>query len=106
MRRAMLAFVLLVVGCDGGSVSIGDAPDKFRSEYCRYLARCGLVPSEGECANLNIGIGTTIDPSLQAAIDEGKVKYDGDALARCYEAIGSFTCDRTDQNGRQLTSQA
>lgn len=106
MRRAALAFVLLVVGCDGGSVSIGEAPDKFRSEYCRYLARCHLVPSEGECEDLNIGISLNVDESLQAAIDAGKVKYDGEALARCYEAIGGFSCDRTDENGRRLTSQS
>jgi hypothetical protein len=104
MRRAALAFVLLVVGCEGGSVSIDGAADKFRDEYCRYLARCGLVPSESACHDLNIGITFNVDDSLEAAIEAGKVKYDGEALARCYERIGSFSCDRTDENGRQLTS--
>jgi hypothetical protein len=104
MRRATLAFVLLVVGCDDGGVPLDAAGEKFRDEYCRYLARCGLVPSESACHDLNIGISFNVDESLQAAIDAGKVKYDGEALARCYERIGSFSCDRTDENGRQLTS--
>ena len=105
MRIQALALVCLAVGC-GGGISIDEAGDKFQSEYCKYLARCHVVPSESACHDLNIGISLTPDASLDEAINQGKVKYDGEALAQCYETIGSFSCDRTDENGRRLTSQS
>lgn len=99
MRGLALVFVS-IAGCGEDGVSLEDVPEKFRSEYCRYLARCGVVPSEAACAELNIGLTLNVDPSLQAAIEMGKVNYDGELLARCYEQLGSASCDRTDEKGR------
>ena len=103
MRGLALALVVIsVVGCGDDGVPLDDLPEKFRSEYCRYLARCGVVPSQSVCEGLNIGLGLSVDPSLEAAIDAGKVKYDGNLVASCYEQLGSASCDRTDEKGRMF----
>ena len=105
MRAAFLLVFVGLVACGddgGGSVSLDDAPSVFRAEYCRYLTRCGVVPDEAECAGLNIGFGSHVDPSLRAAIDAGKIKFNSAILGRCYHQIGSISCDRTDESARQF----
>ncbi len=108
--RAVCVLVLVgIFGCgdDGGdSVSLDEASDLFRSEYCRYLARCGDVPDEATCLEMNLGISNNIDPSLRAAIDAGKVTYSGSNLSSCYHAIGSMSCDRTDGTVRAFGGDA
>lgn len=101
-------FVLVIVGSfgcgddGGGSVAIEDAPALFHEEYCSYLARCGLVPDEASCLDLNDNISLHIDASLIAAVHAGKVKYDGSIIGRCYRSIGAISCDRTAESGRSL----
>jgi hypothetical protein len=108
--RAVIVLVLVgLTACGddgGGSVSLDDAADVFHAEYCRYLARCGDVPDEATCAGMNLGISNNVDPSLRAAIDAGKVKYNGANLGRCYHAIGDMSCDRTDGSVRSFGGDA
>jgi len=74
----------------------------FRAEYCRYLARCGAVPDQASCLDMNVNITTNSDPNLKAAIEAGKIKYDGGIIGRCYHQIGDLSCDRTDEKARTL----
>ncbi len=101
MRSSLALGLVVLVGCGGGSgIDLDDVPDAIKSEYCQYLARCHLVQSESECKSLNIGLDIHIDASLRAAIDAGKIKYDGSKLGECYAALGDQSCDRTSEDAR------
>jgi hypothetical protein len=94
--------IVLVLGACSNSVSLADYPDAFRDAYCNYLARCGAFPDVDTCKKANIGFNLHIDPSSQAAVDQGKVIFDGDTAAKCLDEFGSQTCDQTDASGRSL----
>jgi len=100
MRR--WALVVLCVGACGNSVSLADYPEAFHDAYCSYLARCGVFPDADTCKKANIGFNFHIDPSTQAAVDMGKVVYDGDTAAKCVDEFGGQTCDQTDASGRSF----
>ncbi len=103
MRAAFLLVVVGLAGCgdDGGdAITLDEAPGVFRSEYCRYLARCGAVPDVASCIGLNTGITSNVDPSLRAAIEAGKIDFDGGILGTCYHQIGDLPCDRTTELAR------
>lgn len=107
MRSSLALGLVVLVGCGGGSgIAIDDVPDAIRDEYCQYLARCHMVQSESECAGLNLGLDFHLDPSLRAAIDAGKVHYDGGKLGECYAQFGDQSCDRTSEAARALKSDA
>ncbi|CAN5719228.1 hypothetical protein BH11MYX3_BH11MYX3_32890 [soil metagenome] len=107
MRSTLALGLVVLVGCGGGDgVALDDVPDLFRSEYCQYLSRCHLVQSQSECEALNIGIDLHIDASLRAAIDAGKVHYDGGKLSECYGHFGDQSCDRTSEGARAPASDA
>ena len=102
MRSALGLVLVGLVACGSDGISIEDAPDAFLDEACNYLARCHLVTNHAACLELNLGLELRIDASLAAAIEAGKVKYDGTKLAQCYATFGDRSCDRTTEDGRGL----
>jgi hypothetical protein len=106
MRSSVALGLVMLVGCGGDGVALDDVSDTFRDEYCQYLARCDLVTSESECQSLNLGIDIHLDAGLRAAIDAGKVKYDGHKLAECYAQFGDQSCDRTSEGARTSNTNA
>jgi hypothetical protein len=108
MRRALLVTLVLTAcgGDDGfglGNVPIDGIGDAFEGALCHHAAMCNLFPDEATCRQANLGFAFAIDPSLVAAIEAGKVRYDGNAVGDCYEAYGNASCDRTDLDGRTLS---
>ncbi len=106
MRSSLALGLVMLVGCGGGGIAIDDVPDAVRGEYCQFLTRCHLVQSESECKSLNIGLDFHIGASLRAAIDAGKVHYDGDKLGECYGDFGDQSCDRTSEDARAPNGKA
>ena len=94
MRRSLL--LVFVVAC-GGSVDIEDYNNDLVDADCDYLVRCGLFSSTESCKN-TFGELLIDDPSVKAAVDAGKLKYDGDAAADCFDALGSASCNRDSNN--------
>lgn len=91
MRRSLL---LVFVAACGGSVDIGDYNDGLVDADCDYLVRCGLFSTSESCKN-TFGVLLVDNPSIEAAIDAGKLKYDGEAAADCFDALGSASCTRS-----------
>lgn len=88
----------LVTACGGGgSTSLSDLSDAYRSAMCDYYVRCGVVESQALCEQLLGGLETA---ELEAAVAAGKVKYDGDAAGECLDAIGGRSCNPGDENAR------
>jgi hypothetical protein len=109
MRAALVVALVWTTACgdDGGGFGVGnidieDAPEVARRALCHHAAVCGLWPDEATCLAANFGFGFNLDPSLVAAIRDGRVKYDGRILGDCYEQFGDATCDSTDADGRHL----
>ena len=98
MRRFSL-LLAMAVGC-GSGLTIDEYPTAFRDAYCKYLTRCGSFPDVGTCQSANLGINLVIDPSSKAAVDKGKVIFDGNLAQDCLDAFGAQTCDQTDEDGR------
>ena len=98
MRWVLVCFV--VSACGSSSVSFSDYPDSFRDAYCRYLARCGVFPDASTCEHANTDLDLFIDASAQAAVDMGKVIFDGETAQKCLDQFGAQTCDTTDESGR------
>lgn len=88
-------------GGDGSSwVAVGDLPVAYKDAYCTYLARCGFFPDKTTCTHAALAIIPTIDPNLVAAVQAGRVRYNGSYVRACYDAVANDTCDTTDENGR------
>ncbi len=110
MRAALVAALVWTTACGGddgsgfglGDVDIEDAPEAIRRAFCHHYAQCGQFPDEATCLASNTLFSFEIDPSLVAAIRDGRVKYDGRKLGDCYEQFGDASCDRTDADGRSL----
>jgi hypothetical protein len=98
--RAWLLVCLVAGGCGSSSVSFSDYPDAFRDAYCKYLTRCGVFPDTGTCENANTDLDIFVDASAQAAVDMGKVVFDGETAQKCLDEFGAQTCDTTDESGR------
>jgi hypothetical protein len=86
----------LLVAC-GGSIDLADYPGSAVDARCQYLARCGLFPDVASCQAYYAHV-VLQNPSVQAAVDGGKLGYDGEAAKDCLDALSSASCDRTFSN--------
>lgn len=111
MRRLFLLALLCVspVACDffdddspepGSYIPVEEVESSYKDAYCTYAARCGLFPDKGACVSANILIDPKVDANVIAAIQAGKIAYDGRNVKKCFEALAALTCDRTDQDSR------
>lgn len=105
----LLALALTVTACpltdddsgDGSSyVAIADMPAAYKEAYCTYLARCGLFPDKVTCVGAALAVVPTIDANLVAAVNAGRVRYNGSHVKQCFDSVADDTCDQTDANGR------
>ena len=102
MRRALLVVAMLGCSNNGGSgyLPIDQAAAAFKRAFCDYAVRCGQFPDATTCIGASLGFNLRVDPSEIAAIGAGKVIYDGNKAAQCYDAYGARSCDRTSQDAR------
>jgi hypothetical protein len=107
MRTLVIATIVLT-GCGPGSVALDDYAIATRGAYCSHLETCGVIESVETCLATNTGFDFTINgldlrltASLRAAIEAGKVRYDGDSAKRCLDALGATRgCDPTAEISR------
>lgn len=111
-RVVVIASLVTLAGCPFGSDEDGDptkyvAMSQIDSAYkdarCTYLARCGLFPDKATC----LGAALTndyplfqFDDQVRASVLAGRVRYNGNRVKTCFDAIAAATCDTTDENGR------
>jgi hypothetical protein len=84
--------LVFIVAC-GGSVDIEDYNETLVDADCDYLVRCHVFSNSESCKK-TFGQLLVDDPSIEAAIDAGKVKYDGDAAQDCFDALEDASCMR------------
>ncbi len=99
MRLAILA---LLAAC-GGGIDFEDFDDEHRGATCGYYVRCGAFGTVGDCQTYFQRFDID-NPSLEAAIDAGKTRYDGDAAEACIEALDNLDCDFADQDTDALAA--
>lgn len=92
MKRSLVVLVLLAA-C-GDSIDLGDYRQAGIDARCEYLTRCGLWTTVAACQEYYERI-TLDNPNPQAAVDAGKLQYDGDAARTCFDALESAACTRT-----------
>lgn len=106
MRKVLWA-VFVVAACgggSGGSVPLNAAPDDLHRALCDWLARCGEVPDAASCISGNIGLTFRLNPSEQAAVDMGKIKYDAAKMSACISTYENRSCDSTSESFRGFLS--
>jgi hypothetical protein len=83
--------LVFVVAC--GGVDLGDYNETALDSQCDYLVKCGLFSNKASCEK-TFGELALDNPSIQAAVDAGKLTYDGDAAEDCFDGIESSSCTR------------
>ncbi|HEY1549715.1 MAG TPA: Dickkopf N-terminal cysteine-rich domain-containing protein [Kofleriaceae bacterium] len=95
MRRTLLVLLVACSSNSGGSLTYEQYETQALSTECAYLAKCGLFPDTSTCEQ---GYGSFIivdDPSLMAAIDDGRVTFDGGKASQCLAQFAAESCDQT-----------
>ena len=96
MRRWLL--VLLCAACSsdhGGPVTYDQFEADVQTDFCSYLVRCGVFPDAATCEASNEGVEVVSDASTTAAIDMGRIAFNGAQASACLAAVGAASCDST-----------
>ena len=83
--------VLVLVGC-GSSIPYEDYAAERTAALCDYYVRCGAYAA-ADCTALLTSHDQ--NPNYLAAINTGRIRYDGEAGADCLDTLADFPCDRT-----------
>lgn len=112
MRNHVLAAIVALTGCGGSAVDIADYRSEVRRAYCSHLVECGEIESVDVCVRANTGfsyrigeVDLRLTASLEAAVDMSKVRYDGESLRHCLDALGSRNCDPTSEDSRAVPDE-
>jgi hypothetical protein len=68
---------------------------------CHHLVACGQLSSIDDCHQFYPLLDGAANASFRAALDMGKVTYDGNSARRCVDAIAGQTCEVTGDSLRQ-----
>jgi hypothetical protein len=101
--RPAIAFVVAVSACHHTTTPPLDKADlasAFIDAECTHLVKCKVFPDSDSCHRAYIGINFVVDATQFAAIDAGKVIYDGVAARECIDSYATASCDRTDESAR------
>lgn len=99
---AVLAGVAGLGGC-GGGIPFDEFADERRDANCGYYIRCGAFSTVADCRT-HFDRTTTSNASLEAAVDAGKIRYDGDAAEDCVAALDDLVCDLAEQDHDALAA--
>jgi hypothetical protein len=101
MRTLLALTVALLIGCSTGDpIAIAGYPAAYRDAVCSYLVKCGEVDSVASCRRINVGLDVHLSASQLAAIEAGKVVFDGGNAKRCLDALSARSCDATSESNR------
>jgi hypothetical protein len=93
MRKILLGVIVAACGPGGGggAIPIHSLESEVASTLCTFEANCGLMPDVATCeATIQIDDDETL--TLIAAVDAGKVRYDGNAARTCLNHYPTTTC--------------
>jgi hypothetical protein len=101
LRRVtfVAAIAAVLAGCDSGGgapakVSFADYQMRFVTAYCKLAVVCAEMPDEATCLQ-TIQVQPGYVATVQQDIDGGKIKFDGNAAARCLSTIeGLSSCKK------------
>jgi hypothetical protein len=99
MRRAFGLVILFsfvpALGCGGSdSVALSDLKSVAQEASCEHSTRCGFFPDIATCKSSSMGGGT--EP-LIAAVNAGRIRYDGKAAKECLDGVRDMGCNISDQ---------
>jgi hypothetical protein len=77
-----------------------DLQSAFVDAQCTHLVSCGVFPDSNACHRAYTGYIFAVEPTKFAAIDAGKILYDGVAARECIDSYATASCDRTQQSAR------
>lgn len=92
-------------GGGGGSVAVSQIGDEMGEVLCARMFECcdaaelmdnlGFfdVETQAECESFYAGfVGGLLEPQIQASIDAGRLRYDGDRMGACLDLLASMSC--------------
>ncbi len=83
-----------VVGCSSDPIPMEDFATRFADAYCSWEVRCGGIPDRETCAEGNLrGLLEASFEQAYAAVEGGRVVYDGAAARKCIERTESLGCE-------------
>jgi hypothetical protein len=93
-HRFIFITLAMLAGCDSSHpLPLSEGPAKIVEADCEHLVRCEETPDMAECKGSAI---LSMDPVI-AAVNAGRIHYDGAAAAQCLDALRKETsCNATD----------
>lgn len=98
-RRVVIAALLAACGDNIPAIELDELYAETVRVRCERLVRCGLLATDEACTAF---FRTPDEDDLYAAIDAGKIRYDGEAARRCLDARAELPCDETSHEVRTL----
>ena len=95
LRKLTILLALSLLGAchdEEGSLPLGELREKALDAVCDYTTQCEGFPSVASCKTSTF---RTTD-QLIAAVNAGRIKYDGKAAAACLDVLRATGCNRTD----------
>ncbi len=92
--------LVLVAACGNGPLTLEEYAAVRIDVTCDYLVRCGVTPSIENCVATRGSVRFSTD--LLAAVEAGRVRWNGDAAEDCLDRLEQVTCDRTSESYRHL----
>jgi hypothetical protein len=101
MRKHVIGlFVIAACGGSGGAIPIGDLATTEINDICDLYVRCGVFPDAQTCRD-EFGLVFSNEADLIAAVNAGKVIYDGNKARECLDGFIGNSCDRRDLFGNR-----
>jgi hypothetical protein len=103
MRTLAILTAVVLAACGGiDAVSLADYTTAERDAVCSHYAKCGLIEDLETCRKVGLDVVLDQRTSERAAAGMAKSGYDGDSVARCFEAAAGRSCDVTSQSSREI----
>ncbi len=96
-RRILAATLLAACGDNGPSIALEDLQAETVRARCDRIVRCGLLTSHETCVAY---FRAPDEGELLAAIEAGKIRYDGASALRCLDALAALPCDEASAEAR------
>ena len=80
-------------GNGGDGIAFADFDAAYRAAVCHYRVLCEEMPDQATCVastNYNVGVGTSLLPTMQADLAAGLVAYDAQAARACVDLFNSI----------------
>lgn len=93
----MVATLLAACGDDAPAIDLQALHGETVRSRCDRLVRCGLLASQETCLAY---FRVPDEDDLHAAIEAGKIRYDGASALRCLDSLAALPCDETSREAR------